>query len=435
MTVTPTPQSSPYEFVGEIPGLGSLELKQLAQSYAELDTTSLEEFFPTQNIIPRTITIETVKTSLGLMRMVDMGQVDAASMANDRIERRTVEPAVFRESDFFDIGFINQIREYGTLNEATPADEMIQRRIRKLVDKRNRTIDYFRTQVLLGGIDYTDPITKAVCKVSTQIPQHNFFHYNGYNDTKTPGASIGVNGYTAYDNLENNKNRPEALFFKTVDDKIGAPWTEPKSDILHTLKYIQNWLRNTNKNVYTDIVMSHDLKTVLMENQLIKSYSGQYGVFNWELGSTRGQNIPTVGGTTPMVTFGPGGDLVSIGGLNIITVDNMFLNPRTNKHEKMWPNNVVAIVARRHFRDTQETIGQTVHPVAEGPNQQPGMWMWSSDVEYDPPNPPGRAVQIGDSFLPYATYPQWICILTVAEEEDVYSNTLLRSDLDYGFAF
>jgi hypothetical protein len=49
-----------------------------------------------------------------------------------------------------------------------------------------------------------------------------------------------------------------------------------------------------------------------------------------------------------------------------------------------------------------------------------------------PPAVPGRAMQMGDAFLPYAMYPQWISLLTVAEAEEIDENLILRSDLSYG---
>lgn len=439
MTVTPTPYSTPYEYVGDIPGLGSLELTYLANSYAELDTTTLEEFFPDENIIPRTITIETTKTSLGLMRMVDMGMQDTASMANDRIERRTLEPAVFRESDFLDHGFINQIRDYGTDNEnsAVPISRLIQERIQKLVAKRNRTIDFFRSQVLLGGIDYTDPYTKSKCNVSTQIPEHNFMHYQGYFEDANKGDIVSEkHDLRAYADLDNDKGRPEALLFQSTDGEAGVPWTHPRADIMKSLRLIQHYLLNTNKNRYTDIVMSHDLLTVIMENELIKAYQGQYGFFNFETSNgTQGQNISYPGAAPPMIGFSSGGMMSSIAGLNIITMDSLYLDPYTNEHVKMWPTNKVVLVARNYMRDSSQTLGKTVHPVAEGPNQQPGLWIWSSDLDYNPPHPPGRAIQIGDAFLPFAVYPEWISVLTVCEEDDVFANTILRSDIDFNLAF
>lgn len=440
-TVHPTPQSTPYEYVGETMGLGSLELTEYAQSYAETWDTDLSDFFPDENIIPRTVVIETMKSSLGLMTMVDMGMPDAAQSKNDRIERRIVEPAVFRESDFLDEGFINQIRDYENKNQARSSAEIIRERVRNLVDKRNRTLDFFRAQVLLGGINHTDPNTGAVCNVSTQVPAHNFFSYNGYNDSASAGGVVSTtHNLRAFDTLTNSKGRPEALMFQNTDGEAGVPWTHPRADILKSLYYILAYLKNTNKNMYSDILMTEDLRTVLMQNELIKAYQGKYGFFNFAADggnsgtAAQGQNIITSSGAAE-IGFGPGGVITSLAGLNVVTVDNLYLDPISNKHIKMWPVNKVALVARSHMNSPSQTLGRTVHPVAEGPGQQPGLWMYSSDVEYNPPLPPGRSMQIGDAFIPYARYPQWISLLTVAEEDDVFANQILRADLDFGLAF
>ena len=439
MTVTPSPKSTPYEFVGEIPGLGSLELTQLARSFGELDATDLSMFFPSEEIIPRTVVIETIKSSMGLMTMVDMGMPDTAKLSNDRVERRIVEPAVFRESDFLDHGFINQIREYGSMNEATPIATLINRRVEKLVAKRNRTINFFRAQALLGHIHHVDPITKAVCDVSMQIPEHNFFHYQGYFESASEGDVVSTtHDLKAYADLVNDKGRPEALLFQNTDGYAGVPWTHPRADIPKSLRLLLSWARNTNKNEYTDLVMTRDLLTVIMENELIKSYGNQYGIFNFPSStSSREQSIitPTANPSNQILTFGPSGMLDTIAGLNIVLVDNLYLEPNTQTHIKMWPVNKVAVVARNYFGEPSETLGRTIHPVAEGPGQTPGMWMYTSELDYNPPQPPGRALQIGDAFLPYAVYPQWIMNLTVCEEDDLFASTILRSDLSYGLAF
>ncbi|MFB6282854.1 MAG: major capsid protein [Halobacteria archaeon] len=443
MPITPTPYSTPYEYVGEDLGLGSLELTMLAQSFAEVDFTELDMFFPAQNIQARTVTIETQKTSLGLMRMVDMGMPDYAGMPNDRIERRQVEPAVFRESDFFDQGFINQIRENPSSNQATPVEQIIQRRINRLVSKRNRTINYLQSQVLLGGINYEDPYTGAKADVPTQIPQNNYFHYKGFDSSVSAEAQVdATHDLRAYSDMVNDKGRKEALLFTSSDGYAGVPWTHPRADILASLRWILNYLEETNKNRYTDIVMARSLLTVLMENQLIKAHSGQYAFSNFAVNPNNtqntpvaGQNIMPPGASAGRIEMDSTGTLTSISGLNIVTMRNLFLDPQTNKHLHMWPINKVALVARDHQDNPGETLGQTVHPIAEGPNQEPGMWLYSSDVEYDPPNPPGRAVQMGDSFLPFATYPQWISVLTVCESDDVYAKQILRADSDFGLAF
>jgi hypothetical protein len=438
MAVTPTPQSTPYEVVGSIPGLGSLELTYLANSYADAERTTLAEFFPDENIIPRTVTIETTKTSLGLMRMVDMGMQDAASMPNDIVERRTVEPAVFRESDFLDRGFVNQIRDYANENSAVPVSRMIQERVQRLVAKRNRTIDFFRSQVLLGGINYTDPITKANCDVSTQIPESNFFHYQGYMESVNKGETLSEpHQLRAYASLSNTKGRPEALLFQNTDGEAGVPWTHPRADIPKALRWIQHHLYNKTRNRFTDMVVTHDLLTVIMENELIKAYSGRYGFINYDTrdgSGTQGQNITHPGATNPYMSFDETGMLTSIAGLNIITMENKYLDPHVNEHIKMWPVNKVTLVARNYMGDSSQTIGRTVHPVAEGPNQEPGLWIYTSEEDYHPPHPPGRTMQIGDAFIPFAIYPEWISVLTVCEEDDVFANSILRSDIDFNLA-
>jgi hypothetical protein len=422
--------STPYEFVGELPALGSLQLTQLARSYEEVESTSLDPFFPAQSIDARTIVIETIKEGLGIAPLVQFGKPAGAFMDNERIERRIIEPAVTREDDFLDQGLINQLRKPGTFNEAWAPQQLMEHRVRKLVVRQKRTISLLQAYVLQGGIDHLEPRTNVRTVVSTQIPAHNFFRYDGFGATLAAAAPITGTPYTAAKALSNNKGRPEALMFvDTATNTAGVPWTHPYADILRCLRYLKQYAMNTNKNRYTDLVMSRDLYTVIQENHHIKASMGQVGIFMNSVGLATG----SANASTPpaLYQFSSDGELKAMAGLNIILVDTMFRDPEDDEVKKMWPSNLVAIVARNHYSDRQQTLGYTQYCVGEAPDGKPGMWMRSGPDQM-PPAPPGRTMQIGNAFLPYAMYPQWIMLLTVAEEEDVDANVYLRADLSYG---
>lgn len=432
---SPIPQTTPYEYVGEPPALGSLSLTKLARSYAELDTSDLSDLFPDQHNPERTIVIETVQESLGLMPLARPGVPVGAFVPNDRMFRRIVEPALFREDDFIDQYLINQLRAPGTLNDLNPPQKIIEERVRKMTSRHNRMLDFLRIQVLLGGISYDDPRTGVSLDVPTQIPQHNFFKFDGYNATTSAGTLVALNGtnYEANSDLINDKGREEALLFTSTDQKFGVPWTAPNANIVRCIRMLKQILKNANKNIYTDMYMSGDLYTLIQENEDIKARNGGVGYVNFGTpGTDKGLATASANSTTPsFVTFGPGGDIATIAGLRVHVIDQLYTDPRDNSTKNMWPSEKVVLVARTHVNDPGQTLGYTQYCVGESPDQTSGLWM-RTGPEQSPPNTPGRSMQMGDSFLPYAMYPQWISVLDVCDPNDVDSRQLFRSHLNFG---
>jgi len=435
--LSPVPKSTPYEYVGEPPALGSVALTKLARTYAELDTSDLSDLFPDQMSPERTIIIETIMEGIGIMPMVRPGIPAGNFLPNDKIFRRTVEPAIFREDDFVDQYLLNQLREVGTQNDVINPQAMLQDRVRRLVARHNRTIDFFRIQVLLGGINYVDPRTNVDINVPTQIPAHNYFRYDGYDDTLAANGTLSFGGtnWTANKSLTNNKGRKEALLFSSADERIAVPWTDPDADIVRSLRLIKEYLRKTNKNIYTDLYVSSDLYTVILENNFVKSSDNRIGFFNYNTspnGASDDKRIAAVNGATgSMISIGPGGEINSIAGLKLHVIDQLYSDPVDGKVKNMMPTYKAVIVARNHVNDPSQTLGYTQYCVGEAPDGSPGLWM-RTGPDMQPPLTPGRAMQIGDSFLPYAMYPQWISVIDVCEPEDLDSTLILSSNLDYG---
>lgn len=429
-----SPTITGYEYVGDVPALGSLQLTRLARSFEELDSQGLEDLFPTSQSGERTVVIETVREGLGIMPIVGMGIPAGNFLEPERVERRYVQPAFVREDDFVDQALINQLRKVGTVNEQNPPTQIIEGRVRRLVNRHNRTRNLLQAMILQGGINYTDPRTKQSVSVSTQIPAHNYFRYDGYDGTVASGAAIGSTGYTAGKALTNNKGRKEALLFIDRTLRAGVPWTDSQADIIRALRLLRQYCYNTNKVMMTDMVMSRDLYTVIQDNQLIQAQTGSVGVINVRNSAGVVTAAGPVAGNTsphPHVTLNAGGDITSIAGLNLRLIDALYRDPVDNVIKKMWPSNLVAIVARSHHMDRSATLGQTIEPVGESPDGSSGLWMRTGPDQM-PPAVPGRAMQMGNAFLPYATYPHWIMLLTVCEPEAVDENLILRADLDFG---
>lgn len=441
---SPIPKTTPYEYIGEPPALGSLSLTKLARSYAELDTSDLSDLFPDQHNPERTIVIETMQETLDLMPLARPGVPVGSFLKNDRMYRRIVEPALFRQDDFIDQYLINQLRAPGTMNDLNPPQRIIEERVRKMVSNHNRTLDFFRIQVLLGGIDYECPYSGVKINVSTQIPQHNFFSYKGM---PAPGVAAGDpttllgTTYEALAAMGNPadpthvvKDREDALLFTSIDEKYGVPWTHPNADIIRSIRYIKHMLKNANKNVFTDIYMSGDLYSVIQENQDVKARDGGMGYINHEKIGSAGlepASASNPNAASNLITYGPGGDIAAIAGVNIHTIDQIYTDPRDKTVKNMWPSHKVVLLARNHINDPGQTLGYTQYCVGESPDQTSGLWM-RSGPEQAPPNTPGRSMQMGNSFLPYAMYPQWIAILDVCEPGDIDSRLNFRRYLDYG---
>jgi hypothetical protein len=159
---------------------------------------------------------------------------------------------------------------------------------------------------------------------------------------------------------------------------------------------------------------------------------GSTAYINYNTGAAGEKRIVAGSSREPrMIGFGPGGDINMIAGLNIRVVSQMYSDPVDGVVKEMMPSNKAVLVARNHVNDKSLTLGHTQFCVGEAPDASPGLWM-RTGPDMQPPNTPGRAMQMGDSFLPYAMYPQWIAVLDVCEPEDLDSTLILRADLDYG---
>jgi hypothetical protein len=422
------PEITDYSYVGDLHSLGSLQLTMLARGFDIVEQGQFDDLFPSTMINERTIVIEQIVEGLGIMPIVRFGVPGGGFVEDDRIQRRLITPVVVREEDFIEQSFINQLREPGTMNSQWSPQQIIERRIQKLVNRHRRTVDLFRAKILLGGVSYTDPRTNYSIDVSTQIPAHNFFSYKGF--SADIAANALFHGYSANQAMTNDKGRPEAFLFRSTDERFGVPWTDDRADIAYTIRQLKQWLLNTNKNMVTEIIMHSDLLTILQENNLIKSYMGIPAALFMHNGSadfaTANQQPPS-----SFVTLGPGGDLYSIGGLRIRVVNGLYRDPVDNQIKHWWPAHKVALVAAQHMNDPNAKLGMTQHCVGEAEDGSPGVYVRMSGSQ-EPPAPPGRVMQMGDAFLPFAIYPEWISILDVCEPDDIRANQILQSDLGFG---
>jgi len=410
----------------------------LARSFEQLEITPLTDLFPDVNINERTIVIEQIIEGLGITPIVRFGVPGGGFMEPNRIRSMSAQPAVVREDDFIDQALINQLRKPGTVNQAWSPEELVQRRVQQLINRHARVKDLFRSKALLGGINYVDPRSGVSVDVSTNIPPHNFFTYAGYNATVASGGNvyIGQTAYQAAQAFSNDKGRTEALFFTSTDQRAGVKWTDPYADIIRCIRLLKQYLYKTNKNRFTEIIMSSDLMTIIMENNYIKNLMGiaSIQVLNQQTSTVAGNAaVGASVGSIPAtyITLGVGGDITSIGGLKVRLMDGLYRDPVTNEIQTFWPSNQIAIVAPRAMQDANASLGFTYHASGESPDGAPGLFMRVSGMT-EPPAPTGRVMQLGDSFLPVAVYPHWICVVNVCDPTDLTTQIILQANLNYG---
>lgn len=443
------PEITAPEYTGDIPALGSLQLTKLAKSFEQLEEGQLDDLFPSEMVEERTIIIEQVIEGLGIMPVVDYGVPAGNWVEPDRTRTFRESPLVLREDDFIAQDAINQLRKVGTTNQQSRPEEIVAKRVQKMTNRHKRTLDKFRADILLGGINHYDPRTNRTINVDTQIPDHNFFKFNGYDADKNAGADLTseFNIRTTMTSTEDEtgsltvraanslspgmKKRREAFLFMDNEGRYaGVPWTDRRCDVVRCLRLITQFLYRTNKNRFTEIVMSSDMKTLLHENEYISQFMGVPGMV---VADQNKVSTNTAGGpfTSSLVTFGSDGEVATLAGLRVRVLDGLYRDPADSTVKNYWPNHRVALVAPRHFRDPSATLGMTHHCVAEAPDASPGVWM-RSGPDQQPPSPPGRTMQMGDAFLPFAVYPHWIAVLDVAEENAISDNLILSQDLTYG---
>jgi hypothetical protein len=405
-----------------------LNILKLIKSYEELNPTSLSMFFPDEITPERMITIEQIYEGLGIAPIVQPGRPAGSFIEPERIVQRTVTPAYVREDDFLDQFLINQLRRPGNMTEAFRPEDLLARRMQRLMTRMQRTKAWLQVQAMTGSINYTDPRTKVSINVSTQIPQRNFWNYRTYTSVVSAGNGIAGTPYEA-ETTTVAGNRPEALVFtNSSDTRAAVPWTHPDADIVRTVRMLKAWNRKANKNEYTHLIWSPDLEAHLMStNKFLKNYSGQIGVFTITADFGGVSALP--GSTGPLtIRFNGAGEIQEIAGLQVIRAEAQFRDPVDNTVKEMWPLNKVALVSLNHVNDRSDYLGATAHCVGESPDGQPGMWVVSMQ-HHVPPSPASWVIQVGDAYLPYARHPEWITILTVCEPNDVSVSQILQADV------
>lgn len=423
--------ASPWETVSTSEKPGVPTYLELAKSFLPLvAVTPLKELFPDQTIKQTIVSIEQkFETSGTLLTPVKFGEPDQLlGLSQYTTRRRYIQPLYLRGSQHFSYGDINNRIKDGTLNDFENPETYIATQIEKLVTAHNLTWDVYRGLTLLGGINYTDPRSGQPVSVSSQIPAHNFWHYN---------------------NTQGYRGRNEANLFRSLIDyntpqasTSGVPWTEPDAAIVSCIQKFAYWFETTNKTKLTAMYIHPDLKQIITENNEIKLQTG--GLIA-KLGAQTGDRTVMLNNTgggyqiesdvlsanqVGSIGVGPQG-VISLAGLPIRTVKTWYRDPVDGVRKYLWPRNKVVFVSEADTEGMYEAPGRTQYCVSEESGGEPGLWM-REQRETPIPAAPGMYIQIGNAGLPYLLYPNRVAHMTVATIQDINTRLGVTGDLQYG---
>ncbi|MDI6711473.1 MAG: major capsid protein [Bacillota bacterium] len=435
----------------DITALGFTVLTELAKTFENFDTT-VGQFFPSRNIPAKTVRIERIYGGVGMAPIVDPTKPDGFA------DRRTMaqqdaSPVYSRESFPLAQDTINNLRQPGTLNERY-GKSLVADEIKRLVARSDLLFDFLRTQMLLGGINYTDPRTNQTLNVAAGLP-----------------ADHVVNAGTAWPDLANAKPIDDIEAWKLKIRNDG--YVEP-THIFMTSVTRSNLSRNAQvlargesardtgfvtfangelmriaglevvvqDTVYEELsAASAPTATVEINDASIAEgdtitlaigdvSSGTYTAVTGDTAANIAAHMANfINGNPAMpVTATVAGAVITLGlkdprkdqSLAIVktgTIDAVITGSPlvvtssglVKTVKKMIPDNKVVICCKAA---AGEPLGRTDFVIGEHPQGQPGIW--SRAQETAPPNPPGVLIQVGRAGLPYVRYPEWIVVATVA---------------------
>jgi len=277
--------------------------------------------------------------------------------------------------------------------------------------------------MLLGGINYTDPRTMVPVNVSAMIPAHNLICYN---------TTSGWNG------------RNEASLFRSLVDSnaegvatAGVPFTHPDIAIVDMFRRLKRWHKDTNKTDLTVCYCHPDMKEIiLMTSEMKLAQGGLIPKFGAQIGDRTADNpLLTCGPCGPLgnaVGLGANGDVVSIAGIRIESIDTLYKDPVDGIDKRVFPKNKLVFVAENDCDGRFEAPGRTQYCSSESPDGQPGLWTRTEENSRIPAAP-GFSIQMGNAGLPYLKYPDRVVHVKVAEVEAINQRLGLVGDLGFGY--
>jgi len=437
--------------IQDILALGSTVLTGLAQTFENFKTT-VGVFFPKREIPATKVEIERIYGGVGMAPTVTPGQPDVFG-DNSQFDKMTVDPVYSRESFNIDTATINSLRMPGTLNEKY-GRQYIADQMKRYVGRNDLLYDFLRTQMLQGGVDYTDPRTNKRTQVSAGIPASHII-------TTVPTINWDDPDAIVIDDTE------EMKLLISDDGKV------PATHIFMTSK--RRSILSRNKQVMARGESARDTGFVVFKNGELARIAGlEVVVQDTVYEALSAASVPSATITITEATPPEGDDIyVTVGGVNsgiytavagetstrvaanlsnfingnpampvvstvagaVITVTpkNQLLNQSlvitttgtitatvagsplavtggglVKAVTKMIPDNKIVIACNEYGGDP---LGRTDFIIGEHPEGKPGIWSRAADTI--PPAAPGTLVQVGRAGMPYLLHPDWVVVRTV----------------------
>jgi len=434
----------------DITALGGTVLTELAQTF-ENHQSNMGQFFPSRNVPQAKVEIEKVYGGVGMAPPVDPGKQDILNEENRTVEKITVDPVYSRESFLIPTNIVNTLRQPGTINERY-GKQYIADEMKRYVGRSDLLFDFLRSQMIMGGVDYTDPRTNKRVQVSAGIPAAHIIttppavdwdnpdakvlddiaEYKQliFNDGKVPPTHIIMTSARRSKLALNNQVLARAesprdtgnVVFKdgelvrvggleiVVQDTVYealSPASVPTATVTvsgvgegKTLEIVAGGVKS---GVYT--ALAADTNAIVATN-----------LANFINGNPAMPVVATVAGAvitlTPKeplknqsIAITTSGTMTGTVAGSPLTVSNSGLVKAVTK---MIPDNKVIIACKAYGN---EPLGRTDYVIGEHPDGLPGIWSRAADTT--PPQAPGTLVQIGRAGLPYLRYPDWVVVATV----------------------
>lgn len=434
----------------DITSLGGTILTELAQTF-ENHQSNLGQFFPSRNVPQSKVEIEKLYGGVGMAPPVDPGKPDSLSDDGLKAEKTTVEPVYSRESFLIPAHIVNTLRQPGTINE-TYGKKYVADMMKMYVGRSDLLSDFLRAQMLLGGVDYTDPRTGKHVQVSAGIPAGHIITTPPAKDWDAFDAKI-LDDIMGYKSLitDNGKVPPTHIIMTSarrdriaLSDQVLARAESPrdtgnvvfKDGVLTRVGGLEVVTQDTVYEALSAAAAPTATVTVsgVGDGKTLEIIaggisSGAYiagagdtnavvarNLVNFINGNPAMPVIATV--AAAVVTLSPkeplknqsieittSGDMTGTVAGSPLVVSNSGLARTVTK---MIPDNKVIIVCKEYVN---EPLGRTDYVIGEHPDGRPGIWSRASDTT--PPQAPGTLVQIGRAGLPYLRYPDWVVVATV----------------------
>lgn len=434
----------------DITSLGGTVLSELAQTF-ENHKSNMGQFFPSRNLPQAKVEIEKVYGGVGMAPPVDPGKPDHLSDDNLKVEKLTVDPVYSRESFLIPTHVVNTLRQPGTINERY-GKKYVADQMKFFVGRSDLLSDFLRSQMLQGGVDYTDPRTNKRVQVSAGIPAAHVITAPPAIDWDNPDAKV-IDDLTGYKALirDNGKVPPTHIVMTSarrdklaLNNQVLARAESPrdtgnvvyKDGELKRIGGLEIVLQDTVYEALSPAVAPTATVTVTgvgdgktLEITAGGVSSGQYiagaADTNAEVARVLANNINgnpampvTATVAAAVITLTPkdilknqsivittSGTMTGTVAGSPLAVSNSGL---VRAVTKMIPDNKVVIACKAY---ENEPLGRTDYVIGEHPDGQPGIWSRAADTT--PPQAPGALVQIGRAGLPYLRYPDWVVVATV----------------------